>query len=146
MIPENYSPAIAALNIPLSVEDAAARISDYTAAEERNISGLIGLCFYDLDQFLKGMKECGWDVELPEYMKSQSAITWIGMGVAHVGIKRQERYMKLILHSFGSHVQVINCIPENDEPKELGVRAETPRTFLPPKTWAEDFEKLRSEK
>ena len=110
MIPENYSPAIAALNVPLSIEDAAARIADYTSSEERNISGLIGLCFHDIEQFSKAMKECGWDVELPEYMKSESAITWIGTGVTHVGVKRKERYVKIILHSFGSQVQVMNCV------------------------------------
>jgi len=110
MIPENYSPAIAALNVPLSVEDAAARIAEYTSSEERNISGLIGLSFHSIEQFSGAMKECGWDVELPEYMKSESAITWIGIGVTHVGVKRKERYMRIILHSFGSQVQVMNCV------------------------------------
>lgn len=115
MMPENKSPAIAALNIPLSVEDAAARIAEYTSTEYSSgcMSGLIGLVFYDINQFASAMQETGWNIDYKPFMKSDPVVTFVAIA------RRRDREVKLILHTYGDRLQVINVKLARGEEEEL---------------------------
>jgi hypothetical protein len=122
-IPENLSPAIGALTVPPTIEDATARIVEFTI--EHPITGLIGLLFAGTDQFKQAMLECGWTLdEIEPFMSSKTATTYLGVA------KRKGKLMRFLLHSYrhddgDQNVRVINCaefktsgIPDDAEKKE----------------------------
>jgi hypothetical protein len=105
-IPDNFSPALGSLTIPLSAGDAAARITEYTI--EHPVTGLIGLAFSGVNQFQSAMIECGWTLgDIDPFMSSKTATTLLGTA------KRKGKIIRFLLHSFGEqnaqNVQVINC-------------------------------------
>lgn len=59
MIPENAVPAIAVMTPPMLLEDAVARIAEYSSGE-RSLGGLFGVKFSSMDQFRMAMNECGF--------------------------------------------------------------------------------------
>lgn len=73
MIPEEAIQMIASKCVPLSIPDASARISEFANGESK-IEGLIGLVFFDLNQFTKGMSESGWNLSVKEWRVSPSEL------------------------------------------------------------------------
>ena len=117
-IKENLCPATMAETVAVNIEDAAARITECLSNYS---TGLLGVRFLNIEQFVSAMRECGFQIESDSqaYMTCVNAQTWILCACL------KNKAMRFMVHTFGSGdtVQVINC-------EEIGVK-ETPLPKTP---------------
>jgi hypothetical protein len=115
MIHENKAMAIAALTPPPSIEDAAARITEYTSSEPA--TGLIGLKFTDVYQFSSALRQASWKVlEEKIVMGSELASTYL-FKVQQANIVDGTLQLRILVNQFrNGNADVINCavVVEND--------------------------------
>jgi hypothetical protein len=114
VIPENMSPGIVTKSPPMHVDDAAARICEYT---RNGLEGLISLVFANIEQLHLALTEAGYRNVYDELriggqsMKSTNAVTY---QMIAVGIDGAE--WTLIVNSTGnSPVEVTNCIKSKEK-------------------------------
>ena len=65
MMPVDFSNLIAFSAPPGNPEDAVSRINTYGCNDEKGMYGLVLTLFQSLDQFIKAMKDCNFDVSKP---------------------------------------------------------------------------------
>jgi len=106
MIDDNKAPALAGKTVPLSDEDAEARITEFTSSENNAVTGLIGLTFKDAYQFQRAMRQNKWKLDLDVLMHGipGRAITYTGQGSTPDG-----KTIRLVLHSYGESIEIINA-------------------------------------
>ena len=110
---DDLSPAVAGQSFPISDDDAAARVANYTADYPE--TGLIGLRFHDETQFRKALIEAGFDVPNPFPPLIDSSIARTSMGI----ISRKGIWLRVIIHAYADgQIHVLNAIKENAVPKQ----------------------------
>lgn len=136
MIKDDFLPGVMGETSPASVEDAAARADN--CLSKCMETGLLGVRFLTIEQFVAAMREGGWNID-PEngvkvYMEQGSVKTW-----AVVAIKRS-RFMKFLLHTFGNGdtVKVINC-KEIDAEAKATLAPSRIVAPVPPEAWKPDL-------
>lgn len=102
MTKENDCPASAALSCPANERDAVSRVAECMKDGEL---GLIGSIYSSLDQLKNGLET--WKVVVaPMFEKNEFASTWL---LYCDSIMNKEKHIRLLVHSFGPYVQVLNA-------------------------------------
>ena len=126
MIKDDFNPGMMGETAPVSVGDAAARADN--CLSKCMETGLLGVRFLTIEQFISAMRENGWTIQEPEvYIEQGSAKT------CTVDAFRKSRVMKFLLHTFGNGdtVKVINC-KEIDAEAKLAVTPTRIAAPVPP--------------
>jgi hypothetical protein len=104
MITDDIMPATAYLYPPASVDEASARISNFSSAGQGTFYGLIGLVFESVDQFRMAMVELGWNIRAEIVMDSGRVKTWKATALGQDGTE-----YRFLLNEAPRRMDVLNC-------------------------------------
>lgn len=120
MITDDVMPATAYMYPPADLDEAAARISNFSSAGQGTFYGLIGLVFESVEQFRMAMVELGWNVRAEIVMDSGRVKTWKATAMCQDGTE-----YRFILNEAPRRMDVSNCklMKIGDKADKAAIRA-----------------------
>ena len=114
----NLAPGLAAFALPGSDDDAAALFSECTAGLSCSdrMTGLLGIMFADMVQFRKAANDSGWNADWTPLMACP--VGEASVVTRRVRLRKADKEVSLIIHSWGDNVQVINVKTKGDTEEE----------------------------